>query len=193
MRRILDGGRNRWSAELIALACICTSVSDPDFQHLQNYRLGPTLAIVALGLIVTAIVWVLLAYLFAWSTTLAGRHLLDGSGEVADVRAAIAWGSVPLIWSVLIRIPVALHKSKLVSAGTSHVDQIMNFVSMGGCSIAVTLFAIQLALYVWVMWVTSNCVGEAMRFSSWRGLGALAITSAIPVVVGVAAYLTLHT
>lgn len=188
MRRILDGGRNRWTSEVVALACICTSVSDPDINRIRGLSLGSTLALVALALLVTAIAWVLLLYAFAWLAMQAGRRLLAGEGTYRDVRAALGWGLVPLIWSVLYRIPAGVYLARIVVIQPGQDERVLfDFLEKGGCSFAVLLFAIQLVLWVWVVYVMSCTVGEALRFSSLKGLGTLAIAAAAPVVICVAA------
>src|SRR5579859_3177611 len=102
MRRILASA-NRWTWEITALACVCASVNDINAdqaaKELPGLRLGPGLALVALGLIVSAITWVIVLYIVSWIAAPVGRFLLGGTGSAGDVRAALAWGLVPVIWS----------------------------------------------------------------------------------------------
>jgi hypothetical protein len=117
MRRVLDGGRDRWTIQIVVLAFICASVGDADISKLlaalPDLSLNATLALVALALLLIAACWIIVLYLFAWVATFIGRWL-DGQGEIADVRAALAWGLVPVIWSVVLRIPLAVYKSRVI-------------------------------------------------------------------------------
>ena len=193
MRTILDSGRHRWAAEVVVLAAICRSAGDSDVRRIQTLPLGTTLSIVALGLILTAIGWVLLVYLFSWAATLVGRHLLAGEATTADVRAAVAWGLVPLIWTgVLIRIPARLYLSRFMAIRSDEWQTIVSFIESGGCGLAVVLIAVQFTVFAWAAWVTSSCVGEALRFSTARGFGTLAITAVIPLVVTIAGVIASH-
>jgi hypothetical protein len=196
MRRILDGGAHRWTAEIVVLAFVCASFSDPDIRHLPevlpNFSLGPTLALVALVLLLVATCWVLLVYAFAWLATFVGTRL-DGRGTVADVRAALAWGLVPLIWSVVYRIPVGFYRSKPRVHTGSPVQISIDFLQHGGCGLALAVLALQLAFDIWVLFVASSTVAEALRFESWKGLSTIAITAAVPVVITIAAVIALRT
>jgi hypothetical protein len=190
IRRILDGGPNRWTAEIVVLAFICASFGDPDIRHLgkllPDLSLGPTLAFVALVLLLIATCWVLLVYAFAWAATLVGR-VLDGRGAVADVRAALAWGLVPVIWSVVYRIPVWFYLSRLEINTRNPMQLSLDLLQQGGCSLALIVLALQFAFDIWILFVASSNVAEALGFETWKDLATIGIVAAVPVVVAVAA------
>lgn len=196
MRRVLDAGGERWTIGLVVLAYICSSFNDPDVLRMQrqlpDIALGGTLALVALALIVVAICWVLLFYGFAWLVTMAGRWL-DGHGEFADVRAALAWAFVPVIWSVLVRIPVAIYAYHLLPVGPDKRLMVTEMIARGGCTLAIIAFALQIVLYVWIAFIASATVAEALHFTTGKGLATLAIVFAIPFVIGIAAFLAAKT
>ncbi len=196
MRRVLDGGRDRWTIPLVVLAFICASVGDSDIRGLStvlpDLSLNGTLALVAVALLLIAACWVIVIYVFAWIATIVGRRL-DGQGEIADVRAALAWGLVPVIWSVILRIPLAVYQSRLVPQTLDKHRLLMDFVSKGGCALAVLVATFQMLLYLWIAYVASSTVAEALHFSSWKGLATIAATVAVPVIIAVAAALTFNT
>jgi hypothetical protein len=136
--------------------------------------------------------WVLFFYAFGWGVTFAGRWL-EGQATAADVRAAVAWGLAPLIWSIVYRIPATAYMSRLMIHGSRDIGSVAEFVKQGGCSVAVAVLAIQIVLYAWVAYVMSACVGEALHVSSWKGFGAIAITAAVPLVATIAAVIVTHT
>ncbi|HSP15298.1 MAG TPA: YIP1 family protein [Thermoanaerobaculia bacterium] len=195
MRRILDSGSSRWTAQIVILAFICTSIGDSDLREMQRTLPGlalmPTLATVILALLAGAVVWVLLLYLFAWGATLVGRRL-EGQAAVADVRAALAWGLVPLIWSAIIRIPLAIYRNRFILHG-SEGRVLTSFIEQGGCTFAILLLTVQLVVNAGVVVLASFCLAEALRVPSWKGFATIAITAAIPVVIAVAAVLAFKT
>lgn len=196
MRRVLDGGRDRWAIQIVILATFCSALTDTDIRHLRtvlpDLALGPTIALVALALIVDALCWVGLLYLIALAVTLVGRRL-DGHGEVADVRAALAWSVVPAIWCVFLRIPIAIYAYRVVPPPADQRRLVLDFIANGGCTFAIIVLTFELLLYAWVGYMASSTVAEALHFSTWKGLATLAIVAAVPFVIGIAARLALTT
>lgn len=192
MRRVLNAGRDRWTIPLVILATVCSQFGDTDIRGIQQRLPGLTLpsalSLVVLVLVVNAACWILFLYLFGWLTTLVGRRL-EGRADAVDVRAALAWGAVPVIWSMIVRIPLGIYAYRLVPETRDLHTLIMNFISSGGCTFAILMLTFELLMYVWIAYVMSNTLGEAMRFSSWRGLATIAIVVAVPIVIGVAARL----
>lgn len=196
MRRVLDGGGDRWTIQLVVLAFICASVGDSDIGELRrvlpDLSLNGTLALVAITLLLIAACWVIILYVFAWVATNVGRWL-DGQGEIAGVRAALAWGLVPVIWSVILRIPLAVYYSRLAPQTLDKQRFVMDFISNGGCTLAVLVATLQILLYFWIAYVASSTVAEALHLPWWKGLATIAIPVALPVIIGVAAALALRT
>ena len=87
MRRILDRP-DRWAVAIVFLASVCTSVDQLDARHLAevvpNLKILPTMAIIALVIIVIGMSWVLVLYLLSWIATPIGR-MMGGTGTVDDV------------------------------------------------------------------------------------------------------------
>ncbi len=190
MRRILDGGRDRWTVEIVVLAFICASVADPDIRGIREVLPGlslhAVLAIVALYLLLVAGIWVLIVYVVSAIATFVGR-VFDGQGEAADVRAAVAWGLLPVIWSVVYRIPLAFYRYRFDVYEPDKGRLLFEFVKQGGCTVAVIVMALHFVVEIWVLFVASHTLAEAHRFSSAKGFATLAISVALPVAVIAAA------
>jgi Yip1-like protein len=191
MRRILDSGADRWAVQIIVLAYFCSQMNDPDLRNVNEVLPWMTstsiVAIVLLGMIFMAAVFVLLLFAVSWPVTFVGR-LLGGTGPNADVRAAIAWGWVPMIWSVFVRIPMAIYAARLHLPG--HVqgrEAILNLLAQGGCALGVVIITLQIVLFGAWLYVTSLTVAEAQRFSSAKGFANVAIALAGPFIIGAAA------
>lgn len=192
MRRVLDSAGDRFTIPIAILATVCSQYGDTDIRGLQrklpDLTLTSALALVVLGLVGIALCWLIALYLFGWLATLIGRRL-GGRANVADVRTALAWGSVPVIWSLIVRIPIAIYAYRLIPENGNAHTLVMNFISNGGCTFAILALTFQLLLYAWVLYVMSNTLGEALQVSSWRGLATIAIIVAIPIVIVAAAQL----
>jgi hypothetical protein len=189
MHRIL-AGRERWGPQIVILAFLCASVSHSDGRHLDLVLPGlglSAIAIVALGLIAGAAAWVIVLFILSWIATFAGRKM-GGHGSAADVREAMAWGMMPVIWSPIYRIPFSILASRLkVQPDIKPLAILLDFLAQGGLSIVVAYLAFQFAFMVWCLFVGSHCVGEAQQFSSSKGFANVAIALAAPLVVIAAA------
>ena len=193
MRRILDG-RHRWSIAVVVLAFACASFTDIDTRELGDVlpgmKLLPTLALVTFSIIIGALLWVIALFIITWIATPIGR-LLGGEGSMADVRAALGWGMVPIVWSVIYRIPVAIYVSRLQVMPKPNVRHVLlDFLSRGGCSVVVAFLVLQAAFALWCIVIGSFTLGEAQRFSTQKGFVNLAIALALPLLVFFAAVFT---
>jgi hypothetical protein len=192
MRRILDAGRDRMIIPLILLTGISFILGDSDRPSLggldPSKRLHFTLILCAAfaGLLIAGM---LLFYLFSWAAYGIGRAM-EGQGSAREVRSALAWGSVPFIWALLYRIPVAIwlsgHRTE-VGPGTRFTFN--PGLASKGCLAAILFGVLELAVLIWYLVVVSKTLGEAHRFSGWRGLATLLLTAATPIVIGIAAFL----
>jgi hypothetical protein len=69
---------------------------------------------------------------------------------------------------------------------------LFDFVQEGGCTLAVMVLALELAINLWMVYVASCTLAEAHRFTSARGLATLLIAAALPLVITAAAALALR-
>jgi hypothetical protein len=195
MRRVLDAPGSRWTNGLVALAFICASFGDPDIRHmpreLPDLTLFSTLAIVALVLIATGIVWIIAMYVISGLVTIAGRFL-DGNAAVADVHAALAWSLVPMVWSIVYRIPLSIYTANLTIRSTSPWQIVVDLMSQGALAVGLIAVAIKLACTIWIMCLAAVNVSEAMKFETWKGFTAVATVAAAPIVVAAAVVLSFH-
>lgn len=193
MRRILDGGRDRWAVQVVLLAFVCASANDTDIrilgEVLPDVKMLPLMAIVTVALVMGAATWVVALFIVSWIAAPIGR-MLGGVGTVPEVRAALAWGIAPIVWSPIYRIPFAVFQSSFHVGPNPNVREILlDFVAGGGCSIIVVFLALQLFFFLWSLFVASCSLAEAQRLSSEKGFINLAISIALPLmVIGAAVY-----
>ena len=190
MRRLLDG-TDRWTIQVVVLAAVCASVGDSDWRALRRQLPElKTLSLVALAIgsiLAVAIAWAILLFIFTWITAGIAR-VLGGTAPVRDIRAALAWSLVPVVWSVFYRIPVAVEKSLII--GDRPVDEkeiILNFLANGGCSFIVVLLIIQMLFFIWVVWIASSTVAEAQKWPTAKGFANVALSCVAPLAIIAAA------
>lgn len=192
MRRILDAGRDRLGLVIVILASYSAMFGDLERSEMSALRRQQEIpfALVVIGLIVAVPLFgFLLYYIFSWLAYAIGRAL-EGTGKPAQIRSAAAWGLAPVVWALLYRVPASIFfaGSEAVKVGKNLSVDTGRFGS--GCLAIVIFGALELATLAWCVAVTSNTIGEAHGFSSWRGLATFiltAITPAILVIAGVLA------
>jgi Yip1-like protein len=190
MRRILDSP-HRWTVQVVALAFVCASVNEIQSHELAaalpGVRLLPALALVALGLIIGPIGWLLLLWIIAWIALPIGRFL-GGTATIRDIRAALAWGLVPVIYSPLYRIPGVIMVSRMhIEPRTNVREVLLNLVAHGGCSMIVVYLMLQLIFEIACIVLGSYTLGEAQRFSTQKGFVNVISALVVPVAVILAA------
>ncbi len=193
MRRILDSGGDRWSVPVVLLAFFCASADDVSIRGiaamLPGIKLLPTMAIVTLILLLSAAMWVIMLFVLSWIAAFVGR-ILGGAATASDVRAALAWAIVPLIWSVIYRVPAGVYKNRIDVASINLRQAQLNVLAHGGCVLVVVFFALQALFALWSLTIATFTLAEAQRFSTERGFVNLAIAIALPLLVFAAAMFT---
>ena len=183
IRRILDERRYRW-IPLVLLAVAASALRDRDHSDLRNAlpfeEWWIVAGIIALALAAGLAICLLLFYGFSWIPYLIG-HAFEGTGNVREVRAALAWGLMPIIVSAVYRVPLALWLGSQVTT--------INPMACGTLAIA---GALELATLLWYAFVGSAALAEAHRFSFLRGFATLTFGLLTPLIFTVAAVLALH-
>jgi hypothetical protein len=103
-------------------------------------------------------------------------RLLGGTASSAEVRAAIAWATVPMTEVALLSwaVQLALFGGELFSAYSPRMDATPPFVA--GVLVSAGVIAA-----LWSSLVGLKCFAEAHRFSVWRALGTGAVSLAVVV------------
>ncbi|SRR5579885_493934 len=175
IRRIVDSDPRR---NVIALALIgggLGSLESAWFTALGNpSSIGPLWPIgVALRVAFGAAWGVLGLYFGAWLLGLFCR-LLGGIASSLQMRAALAWASIPDITATVLSVTA-------VVAGVLDPPHFHH-----GRMPIITGSTVELGLLngVFVLWglvVQMKCVGEVNRFSAWRALGAVLLMAGVVV------------
>lgn len=165
MRWILDTDPRHSVALLAVLIGISQST-------MQMARAAPALGLplqIAIGGAMTggALGGLLSLYYMGWLFRITGRWL-GGQGRGEEVRAAIAWGELPLFiifvfWLVLF----FNRKAGLFQAFLSPT-------LYGGVVVIAS---------IWSLLLSCHTVGEAHRFSAWKGLLAIILGCLVPLLI----------
>jgi hypothetical protein len=121
-------------------------------------------------------VWAVVGlYGIAWASRLFCR-MLGGVAGAAEMRAAMAWSTVPAITASIISIASVLAGTvtppRFTQSGIHFVDRS-----------SIELGLLNFVLLMWGFVVELKCVGEVNRFSAWRSLGALLMMIGVTVAI----------
>lgn len=166
LRQLLDRNIDM-SSQVLMLAALSGIVAS--LNRAAGRSMGDTLslgAIVVFSLFVGSLGGLLSVYLGGALLGWIGRQL-GGSGANEDVRAAIAWASVPQLWgSILLILEIGIYGKELFTTETPRIDA---NPALGLLLLGFAL--IEIVIGIWAFVVFLKCLGEAHRFSAWRALG----------------------
>jgi hypothetical protein len=92
---------------------------------------------------------------------------IGGTASSMDIRAAMAWSNVPIIWALLLWIPkLFFFGSELFTSETPRLDAseslTYSFFVFGVIEVVVT---------IWALIIFLKCLGEVQGFSAWKAIG----------------------
>jgi hypothetical protein len=126
-------------------------------------------------------------YAGAWIVAMSCR-LLGGQADSREVRAALAWSSVPL----LATIPLWIFRLALLGRELFTFDKPSISARPALIYPLMATAVPELILSVWWMVVTVKALGEVQRFSAWRALSSMLLLLApfviLIVILAIVAY-----
>ena len=129
----------------------------------------------------------ILLYLGAWIVKLSCR-MLGGHADSREVRAALAWSSIPFLATAPLYIVrfALVGKELFTFEKPSVVSQPALFYLL------VATFVPEVVLSIWWLVVTLKALAEVQRFSAWRALSSMLLLLApfvvLIVIVAIVAY-----
>ncbi len=104
---------------------------------------------------------------------------IGGAASSMDIRAAMAWSNVPIIWALLLWIPkFFLFGRELFTSDTPKIDAserlIYSFLGFG---------VIEVLVSIWALIIFLKCLGEVQGFSAWKALGNTLLAGLAPIVL----------
>jgi hypothetical protein len=127
-------------------------------------------------------------YVFSFLLHWTGKWL-DGRASQPFIRAAGAWAQVPIIWGLLLWVPlIALFGQDLFRSGSFGLESNPFFPFLS------PIVSTGIVLGVWSLVVSLHCLAQVQGFSVWKALGNYVLVVAvvvIPVTVIVVVLLTI--
>ena len=123
-----------------------------------------------------------LAFLYggAWLLQRVGAWL-GGKGSFVDVRAAMAWSTVPLIWTLLFWLPaIGVFGIRLFQNQNLDLPEAVMWIAP---LLLVAVAAIIIA--VWMVYIFVMCLAEAHRFAVWRALVTVSLGLILFIIVAI--------
>lgn len=169
IRTIVDHDATYYVAPLAGLAGIGSTLDRAVIKNAGNtFEVPQILIFSAIGGFISGIISL---YVFAFALRISSKWL-GGAASREHLRAAIAWGALPLVAALLIWIPqIALFgKDAFLMDSPQAFSQPLAYWS---------LTAIEICAAVWALIAMAKTVGEVNQFSAWRALGAIVLAATL--------------
>lgn len=152
-----------WVLALVALAGVGQLLGDASSRSYGDHVDLPTLLVLAL--LAGPLLGILGAYLGGWLLRWSGR-LLGGRARPVEIRAAIAWSSVPYVAAMGLWIPeLLLYGEELFTEATPRLD-----AEPGLQALLLAFVVVEIVAALWAFVAFLKCLGEVQGFSAWRAL-----------------------
>ncbi|KAA3655808.1 MAG: hypothetical protein DWQ10_16790 [Calditrichaeota bacterium] len=109
-------------------------------------------------------------YVFLYVATITVRkfgNMLGGTGQKSDVRTAIAWASIPFIWSLVFWLPAILiwGNAVFLREPVEGLQELSFVAIIAGVLAIAALYYLYKCIYVFI-----QCIAEAHNFSAAKSL-----------------------
>lgn len=172
IQQIVDTDPTHWVLPLGALAGISSTLDQASIKSLgDQFNLPEILGIAIIGGI---LVGILMLFISGALLRLTGKWL-GGVATQQQIRAAIAWSSVPLVFSMLLWIPqYALVGNELFTTETPILNSnpTLLLATLG-------FMVLELVLAIWGLVIFLKCLGQVQKLSVWKALANAIITLAL--------------
>jgi len=137
----------------------------------QAYYKGMMVGMVIFMLILGYPIGMAVLYFYSYLFKVVGGWL-DGVGTWSDLRIAFTWSYVASMYlNILMIVPYGL--IAYYNYTTDSVDPARQIV------MSLVVMAISFPVTVIYLIISSKCIGEAHRFSAWKGLGTILLSGII--------------
>jgi hypothetical protein len=175
IRQIVDTDPTYMVHPLVALGGVAQALDRASNRNLGD-RL-PLAGILALAIFLGPVFAMIGLYLFGALMRWTGSWL-GGVATTKEVRAAIAWGELPTVVSLLLWIPMlALFKEEIFTSESPQLESNLSLMV-----VLVGLGLVGLVLGIWQTVLLIKTVAEVHRFSAWKGLGTWMLSGLVVLV-----------
>lgn len=163
MQQIIETNPTRFVLLLAAVSGFGEALNQASMSAIGDHLAWPLIVAIAavLGPIGGVVGLYLIGLLMAWTGGWIG-----GQASTQQIRAALAWSSVPMIWSLLIWIPeLMVFGQELFTSNRSSLESDPFLLST-----AVGFGILEMTIAIWAFVVCLHCLGQVQGFSAWRAL-----------------------
>lgn len=175
IRRIVETDPGRHVVLLAALAGVGETLDRASGRSLGDIL--PFGVVLAFGLVLGPIAGIISIYLggalYRWSGSWLG-----GQATTEQVRASLAWSSVPVIAALplwILQILMVGEEMFTTSTPRLEANPLLAILLLG-------IIAIEVGAAIWAFILLLNTLAEVHRFSAWKALGALVLGSLVIIV-----------
>jgi hypothetical protein len=121
-------------------------------------------AIFVFAVVAGAISGVIGLYIFGYLLRISGKWL-GGQSSSVNIRAAVAWSSVPIIWALVLWVPELLLFGKDLFTTAAPSITARPVVYFG-------FLSVELVVGIWSIVIFCKALGQVQAFSAWRALSS---------------------
>jgi len=160
----IDHDPEAWVLALAAIAGIGQLLNNASSESLGDHL--DLLTIFVIAVIGGSLAGIFGLYVGGALLRWTGRWI-GGMATQMEIRTAIAWSSVPFIYSMLLWIPeLALFGKELFTEATPRIEADPNLFN-----ILLGFLAVEVIIAIWSVIVFLKCLGQVQGFSAWCALG----------------------
>jgi len=101
---------------------------------------------------------------------------LGGRGNFQQIRAALAWAQVPVVWAlILLVIELAVFGQEMYTSKAPTIESNPGLV--------VTLMLIEVIVAIWGLVILVKCLAEAHGFSDTKALGSIILAGSVTTIL----------
>ncbi len=172
IQQVIETDPTRWVLLLVALNGVF-DVFDRAMAKNMGNQLDWT-SILLLAIITGPLFGVIGLYLFGWLIGWTGRWI-GGKGTHENIRAAIAWATIPTIWALALWTPMLgiFGQDMFVSPtnlSSNDPNLLYNFWIFG-----IVLFFAEITSFI----ILFQALGQVQGFSAWRAFGNVVLAGLI--------------
>ena len=174
IQQIVETDLTRHVLVLAALAGVRQALNEMSISQLGD-DFGPA-GLIVFGLGAGAVAGMVGLYLAAWLFEVIGRRL-GGTARTPELRAALAWGGVPLVAALaVVAVEVLLYGQVIFTSEMPSLNEKPVFVA---------LRVVESVLSIWALVLVLKCVSQVQGFSIWKAVASTVLaTLAIVVPIG---------
>jgi hypothetical protein len=133
--------------------------------------------ILGIALIAGPVKGIIQLYIGGFLLRLTGRWI-GGKADSETIRAALAWGSVPIVWSLLLLPPeLVIFGKEIFTSATPGIDS-----SMALALAMIGFGLVEATVGIWCFVVIVKGLSEVQRFSSWKAVANIILSGLVIVV-----------